>query len=181
MKMKGLTYRVVLLTCILTAFIYPVNLFPTEVKANPIAKSYPNMNEQRGASIQNIFHPFDENKLFIPILMSGGIPPCGSIPNLLLPADGSTVTLSTKFKLDGHGKINDWLELDFIGETEQGTFLQPAGLWDISLGELGLGSNLTPGTWHWRASLWCNGPGWPPPPEGYDHSPYSEMRSFTLQ
>lgn len=108
--------------------------------------------------------------------------PCGSIPFLVSPLDESHVISTTLFAFDGgyRGGGYDWLEIDFSSNpnftTGTAYYFQPAGKywWQP------IGNYVSDGLWYWRASLWCNGPGWPPPPDGYVHGPFSEVWSFTV-
>jgi hypothetical protein len=107
---------------------------------------------------------------------------------LIEPLDGSNVSLDTIIKFDGGGKdlYNDWVRVyysensDFSGGVYAIVY-QPASLYSMTLDEFDQYNVLTPGKWYWRADLCCNGPGFPPPPEGYEHSPFTEVWSFTLK
>lgn len=144
------------------------------------------------SDIQNKENPLPVNDLpmliYFSVVLDDWLPPCGSIPILINPADGSTATSSTIFRFDGQGPDpnSDWVELEFNTlEDFTGTgisyYFQPASLWEISLADIDVAGYLTPGAWYWRTSLWCNGSGWPPPPTGYEHSPFTEVWSFTLE
>jgi len=119
---------------------------------------------------------------FMPIVRHHWTPPCDGIPYLIGPPDGSQIGYVTMLVLDGgyRGGGYDWLEVEFSKTPDftdsSGHYLQPAGKrWELGLGDY----NLEPGKWYWRASIWCHGPGWPPPPVGYEQSPYSQVWSFT--
>lgn len=123
--------------------------------------------------------------IFLPSSLNIWSSPCGVIPHQVSPTNGSTVTSESDLVFEGgySDDINDWLELeyntspDFTGDGSSRIY-QPAGeLWTEAISTL----KLEPGIWYWRTSIWCNGPDWPPPPDNYDHSHFSETWSFTLK
>jgi hypothetical protein len=93
--------------------------------------------------------------------------------------------MATSLTMDGgvqaRGGYN-WLNLEVsqgpnFSVLEVNIYNQPAdGIEDWLIENL----QISQGTWYWRGSVWCNGPGWPPPPNGYDRSPFSDVWTFTL-
>jgi hypothetical protein len=116
---------------------------------------------------------------------------CDVTPNLYSPSDGSRLTTTTPtFHFNGGIRPvanPTWLQFDLSQDPDFAamvghypSYFQPAQKdWQITIGPA---DALEPGTYYWRASLWCNGPGWPPPPNpGEIRGPYSEVFSFTIQ
>jgi hypothetical protein len=116
---------------------------------------------------------------------------CGVVPNLISPADGSTLTTSVPtFVFNGGSRPQanaTWLQFDLSQKPNFSEdydfyplYFQPAQkdwVYQVSPGDA-----IPPGTYYWRAALWCNGPGWPPPPNpGEVRGPYSKVFSFTIQ
>lgn len=112
---------------------------------------------------------------------------CGVIPNLFSPPDGSILNTNTPTLVFNGGNQPQanatWLQLDLSQDPDFATmyfthYLQPAQEdWEYEILD-----TLEPGTYYWRAALWCNGPGWPPPPNpGEIRGPFSGARSFTIQ
>ena len=191
MNRKLKIYGVILVTGMLIAIIYHTNLSTTEVEAKTITQSNQMVNELRGISVsyQNkINSSLSSTSIYLPSVVYNWIPPCGTIPLLIEPLDGSIVSLDTIIKFDGRGKdlYNDWVGVyysenkDFSGEVYAIAY-QPANSYSMTLDEFDQYNVLTPEKWYWRADLWCNGPGFPPPPEGYKNSPFTEVWSFTLK
>jgi hypothetical protein len=123
--------------------------------------------------------------IYLPALSGPWVPPCGGIPVLTSPQNGANVTMATTFEMDGSKAGGQWLQLDFSTSSNftgflKTSYLQPAGPWSKPLSEFTIFWTPTPGVYYWRTSVWCGGPGWPPPPVGYNQSPYSETRWFTL-
>ena len=123
--------------------------------------------------------------IYLPALSGPWVPPCGGIPVLTSPQNGATVTKATTFVMDGSKAGGQWLQLDFSTSSNftgvvQTSYLQPAGPWSRPLSDFASFWDPTPAVYYWRTSVWCGGPGWPPPPVGYNQSPYSETRWFTL-
>jgi hypothetical protein len=124
--------------------------------------------------------------IFLPGVLNQWFTPCGAIPYLVSPADGSTITSNSTLVFDGGYRGDDlnWLEIEFnpnssfVGTGKSYVYQPAAMLWQQEISFF----NLTPGKWYWRTSIWCNGPGWPPPPGyGYVQSPFSQVWSFTLK
>lgn len=116
---------------------------------------------------------------------------CGVAPNLYSPANGSRLATSTPtFIFDGgtrHQANATWLQFDVSQDPNFADYydfyplyFQPAQhdwVYPVAPGDA-----MEPGTYYWRAALWCNGPGWPPPPNpGEIRGPYSEIWSFTIE
>ncbi len=125
--------------------------------------------------------------IFLSSVLRDWVTPCGVIPILVSPPDGSRVPASSKLVFDGRyqprGSWN-WLVLevrqnaDFTGEGIT-LYNQPAsGVWEQVIEDL----EIPPGRYYWRTSVTCNGPGWPPSPGAhYDQSPFSEVWTFSFQ
>jgi hypothetical protein len=134
-------------------------------------------------------NPDATNTIFLPgVLLDYA--PCIVVPNLISPANGSTVnTLTPILTFDGGSETQPnatWLEVDLSTDPEfkesYPTFphiYQPAQkLWVYEISE---DNPMEPGIYYWRAALWCNGPGWPPPPNpGEILGQYSQTQSFTV-
>ena len=116
---------------------------------------------------------------------------CGVIPNLYSPSDGSTLSTSTPtFIFDGGTRSqanSTWLEFDLSQDPNftsmyatYPSYFQPAQKdWVYPIASA---DAMEPGTYYWRAALWCNGPGWPPPPNpGEIRGSYSAVWSFTIE
>ncbi len=125
--------------------------------------------------------------IFLPVIYNKWTAPCGTVPFLVSPPDGTHVTMSSSLGYDGgyrNGPIGDWIELEFSQNSNFGNshsiFSQPADqYWATRIDFVG---ELPLGKYYWRVSLWCNGPSrFSVPPNGYDHSPFSEVRTFILE
>ena len=169
------------------AFLSTGSMSARSIRSNPISQVDQNkeitMRVNHPLELRNIKPKAQTNIVFLPIVTQW-ISPCGVIPFLINPPNGSHVTAETMIILDGgyRGGGYDWLGYEFSQipdfANRRGGYLQPAGkYWELRLGNY----HLEPGRWYWRASIWCNGPGWPPPPDSYEQSPYSDVWSFILE
>jgi hypothetical protein len=184
---RKLTICVIFSISMFIAILCFVNTSARDVEAKAIAQA--NQIAVESMSISQLYKisiaasVAITNSVFLPVVDSNWSSPCGGLPFLISPSDGSHVTSQTQLVLDGgyRGGNFDWLEYEFSETpdftTSSSAYLQPAGKhWELMLGNYGL----EPGVWYWRASVWCSGPGWPPPPNGYTRSPFSEVWSFIL-
>jgi hypothetical protein len=123
------------------------------------------------------------NAYYLPVVRVEWEPPCGGVPFLISPPDGSDFDSTFKMVLDGGYRAgsNDWLEVEVSGspdfENSIKRYYQPAGKrWEFPFWIYFYGTT----RWHWRALVWCQGPGGTLPPAGYLHSAYSQVWSFTI-
>lgn len=149
---------------------------------------------QAGAPEQLANPPAASNRVQYFLYLSGAsrnFAACDVTPNLFSPANGSTLTIHTPtFIFDGGSRPvanPTWLQFDLSQDSDFTTmvgfypsYFQPAQHdWKFTVAPA---DALEPGTYYWRAALWCNGPGWPPPPNpGEIRGPYSEVFTFTIQ
>jgi hypothetical protein len=122
-----------------------------------------------------------ENVYFLPLARVRWAPPCGGVPYLISPADGSQVSYATMLVLDGGYRDGDQdlLEIEVSRDPDfrdrSSRLFKPAGKrWELNIWVL----PVAPGLWYWRASVWCQGDDLQRQPTGYEQSPYSQVWSF---